>query len=62
MWERLRRRVTFANTLAVVALFVALGGTSTTAAIGSVGDCNPVAGTQAAVSSANGHAFYAVFN
>ena len=27
MWERLRRRVTFANALAVLALFVALGGT-----------------------------------
>ena len=37
------------------------GGTSATAAIGSAGDCNPVAGTQAAVSS-NGHAFYVVFN
>jgi hypothetical protein len=27
MWERLRRRATFANTVSVVALFVALGGT-----------------------------------
>lgn len=39
------------------------GGTTAAAAIGAPGDCNGVAGTQAAVATAAGqHAFYVVFN